>query len=255
MWQPNYSAASLNFWLLVLTCATAAAADPAPAPSLPPVPPAANWTGFYVGAGGGLSSLNNKISAQPGPDPSSPLSAALNGLGATGTLATIGAGYDYLLSPYFVAGIFGDFDFHSLKSSLDIDIPIAPLSGHGQFSVNHQWSVGGRLGYLTSPGTLVFLTGGYTQLSVSDFTATVSGGGQTLTLDATVPTIAGGFVGAGFETKLTNSISLKGEYRFTKFGSGVVTLPNVGGTDLNQFVTARVSPTLQIVKASVNYRF
>jgi outer membrane immunogenic protein len=69
-------------------------------------------------------------------------------LGANGSLATIGAGYDYQLSPYFVAGIFGDFDFHSLKSNLDIDIPSAPLSGHGQFSVNHQWSVGGRLGYL-----------------------------------------------------------------------------------------------------------
>ena len=76
-----------------------------------------------------------------------------------------------------------------------------------------------------------------------------------MTLDATVPTIAGGFVGAGFETKLTKFISLIGEYRFTEFGSGLVTLPTVGGTDLNQFVTARVSPTLQIVKASVNYRF
>ena len=76
-----------------------------------------------------------------------------------------------------------------------------------------------------------------------------------MTLDASVPTIAGGFVGAGFETKLTRAISLKGEYRITDFGSGLVTLPNVGGTDLNQFVTARVSPTLQIVKASLNYRF
>ena len=76
-----------------------------------------------------------------------------------------------------------------------------------------------------------------------------------MTLDASVPTIAGGFVGAGFETILTRSISLKGEYRITDFGSGLVTLPNVGGTDLNQFVTARVSPTLQIVKASLNYRF
>jgi outer membrane immunogenic protein len=257
MWQLGYpTKASLNFWLLVLTCASASAADLAPTTSLPPLPWAqASWTGFYVGVGGGLSSLNNKIRAQPGPDPSSPLSASLNGLGANGSLATISAGYDYQLSPSFVAGIFGDFDFHSLKSSLDIDIPSAPLSGHGQFSVNHQWSVGGRIGYLTSPGTLVFLTGGYTALSVSDFTANVSGGGQTMTLDATVPTIAGGFVGAGFETKLTKSISLKGEYRFTEFGSGLVTLPTVGGTDLNQFVTARVSPTLQIVKASVNYRF
>jgi outer membrane immunogenic protein len=120
--------------------------------------------------GGGFSSLNNKIDARPGPDPSSPLSASLNGLGANGALATISAGYDYQLSPYFVAGIFGDF---VLKSNLDIDIPSAPLSVHGQFFVNHQWSVGGRLGYLASPGTLVFLTGGYTQLSVSDFTANV----------------------------------------------------------------------------------
>jgi outer membrane immunogenic protein len=162
MWQLGYpTKASLNFWLLVLTCASASAADLAPTTSLPPLPWAqASWTGFYVGVGGGLSSLNNKIRAQPGPDPSSPLSASLNGLGANGSLATISAGYDYQLSPSFVAGIFGDFDFHSLKSSLDIDIPSAPLSGHGQFSVNHQWSVGGRIGYLTSPGTLVFLTGG-----------------------------------------------------------------------------------------------
>ena len=171
-----------QFLLLVLTCVSASAADLAPATPLPRVPWAQpSWTGFYLGAGGGLSSLNNKISAQPGPDPSSPLSASLNGLGANGALATISAGYDYQLSPYFVAGVFGDFDFHSLKSSLDIDISSAPLSGHGQFSVNRQWSVGGRLGYLTSPGTLIFLTGGYTHLSVSDFTANVSGGGQTMT--------------------------------------------------------------------------
>jgi outer membrane immunogenic protein len=101
--------------LLVLTCASASAADLAPAPPLPPVLWAReNWTGFYVGAGGGFSSLNNKIDARPGPDPSSPLSASLNGLGANGALATISAGYDYQLSPYFIAGIFGDFDFHKM---------------------------------------------------------------------------------------------------------------------------------------------
>jgi outer membrane immunogenic protein len=255
MWRAGCSTkASLSCGLLVIACVSASAADLATAPRYSPIP-IDSWTGFYVGLGGGFSSLNNKIDALPGSDPSSPLSASLNGLGADGLLATISAGYDYQLSPAFVAGIFGDFDFHSLKSSLDINIPSAPLSGRGEFSVNHQWSVGGRLGFLTSPGTLVFLTGGFTELSVSDFTANISGGSQTLALDATVPTIAGGFVGAGFETKLTSSISLKGEYRFTDFGSGAVTLPNINGTDLNQFATARVTPTLQIVKASVNYRF
>jgi outer membrane immunogenic protein len=133
MWQHGRLAkASLNFWLLVLTCASASAADLASAPPLPPVPWAQpSWTGFYVGVGGGLSSLNNKIRAQPGPDPSSPLSASLNGLGASGALATISAGYDYRIMPSFGVGIFGDYDFHNLKSELDLNIPSAPLSVHG----------------------------------------------------------------------------------------------------------------------------
>jgi predicted ATPase len=42
---------------------------------------------------------------------------------------------------------------------------------------------------------------------------------------------------------------------FEDVRSGLVTLPAINGTDLNNFLTARVSPTLQIVKASVNYRF
>jgi outer membrane immunogenic protein len=214
-----------------------------------------NWTGFYVGVGGGKSSLNNKLSAQPGSDPSLGLYASLNGLGADGLLATINAGFDYQFTPSFVVGIFGDYDFHSLKSTLDVDITNVPLNAHGEISVNQQWSIGGRFGYLTSPSTLVFVSGGYTALSLSNFVATVSGPFPAETFVAAVPRIAGGFVGTGFETKLTTNVSLRGEYRFSKFGSGQVTLPTIDGTDLNSFVSARISPTLQIVKASVNYRF
>jgi opacity protein-like surface antigen len=114
MWRPQYSAETLLYcsWLVISACASASAADLAERPPIIPVP-VDSWTGFYFGAGGGLRSLNNNIDARPGPDPSSPLSASLNGLGATGTLATISAGYDYQFSPYVVAGIFGDFDFHS----------------------------------------------------------------------------------------------------------------------------------------------
>jgi hypothetical protein len=90
MWRPRYSAKTLlNCWLVFLTCASASAADLAPSAPLPPIPwTRESWTGFYVGVGGGFSSLNNKIDARPGPVPSSPLSASLNGLGANGALAT-----------------------------------------------------------------------------------------------------------------------------------------------------------------------
>ena len=49
MWQPGYSAkASLSFWLLVLTCATASAVDLGASPPPSPVPwVQPSWTGFY----------------------------------------------------------------------------------------------------------------------------------------------------------------------------------------------------------------
>lgn len=239
--------------------ATASAADlpavKAP-PQMPPPLPVENWTGFYVGFGGGMSSLNNKLSALPGSDPNSPgITATFNGLGAIGSFATISAGYDYQLSPTLVAGVFGDYDFHHLKSSINVDIAAIPVSARGEISADRQWSIGGRLGYLTSPSTLVFLSGGYTQRSLSNLTATVSGPFPAISVEAQVPRIAGGFIGAGIETKLTSNISLRGEYRFTGFDVGQVNLPTVAGVNANDFVSARIAPTMQVVKASVNYRF
>jgi len=70
-----------------------------------------------------------------------------------------------------------------------------------------------------------------------------------------VPNFSGGFVGAGAETKLTEHISLRGEYRWTDFGSGQLGLPTVNGINLNDFVSARASPTMQDGRVSINYRF
>ncbi|MGE9008188.1 outer membrane protein [Leptospira interrogans] len=142
----------------VLAFNSCVAADLAKAPPVPPITIGDSWTGFYVGLGGGVSSLNNKLTALPGPDPTSPgISASLNGLGAVGGLATVNAGFDYQFAPSFVFGVFGDYDFHSLKSQVNVDIAAIPLNAHGEISVDRQWSIGGRVGYLTSPTTLVFL--------------------------------------------------------------------------------------------------
>ena len=62
-------------------------------------------------------------------------------------------------------------------------------------------------------------------------------------------------IGAGAETLITEHITLRGEYRFTDFGSGQLGLPNIYGNDLNDFVIAHAAPTMQDTRVSVNYRF
>jgi outer membrane immunogenic protein len=133
-------------------------------------------------------------------------------------------------------------------------VPGAPLEAHAKLGANNTWSIGGRLGYLASPGTLLFVSGGFTQVSMSNLKLTVSGPIEATT-SVTVPNFSGGFVGAGAETKLTEHISLRGEYRFTDFGSGQLGLPTINGMNLNDFVSARVSPTMQDTRVSLNYRF
>ncbi|MCP1999758.1 hypothetical protein [Nitrobacter winogradskyi] len=67
-----------------------------------------------------------------------------------------------------MVGAFGDYDFHQVKSSINVDIAAIPVTARGEISADRQWSVGGRFGYLTSPSTLVFLSGGYPPHSVAN---------------------------------------------------------------------------------------
>ena len=90
---------------------------------------------------------------------------------------------------------------------------------------------------------------------MSNLSLAAGGPFPNVTTAVTVPNFSGGFVGAGAETKLTDHISIRGEYRFTSFGSGQLGLPTVDGINLNDFVSARASPTMQDGRVSLNYRF
>ena len=88
-------------------------------PYAPPVVTAYNWTGCYVGAGGGYGMYNQDISADT--------AGLLNGTG-TGTVTLGGRGWfgtgqvgcDYQVTPSFVIGAFGDYNFGSIKGHLGI---------------------------------------------------------------------------------------------------------------------------------------
>ena len=82
---------------------------------------------------------------------------------------------------------------------------------------NHAWSIGGRLGFLSSPSTLLYVSAGWTQVSIeADLSFTVDDTQFRRSLDKDRD---GWFVGAGIETQLGwlgSDWSLRGEYRFSR---------------------------------------
>ena len=77
--------------------------------------------------------------------------------GRSHAFGTVTLGYDYQFSPRWVAGAFVDFDFgnrndHTRPGDLVDFTDIRLSQEHG-----HAWSIGGRLGVLASPSTLLFL--------------------------------------------------------------------------------------------------
>jgi outer membrane immunogenic protein len=249
------------FALILIAAWTAQLSIEANAQSLKDVIPsdtADGWTGIYIGAGGGLNSLVSKISGKPGPlagEGSEGAGASFDGLGSTGGFGSLSVGADYQISKRWVAGVFGEYDFESLGSSASLGIPDQPLSIHANIDANGKASVGGRLGYLFTPETLWYVSAGYSNFSLSDFRLHVVGSDADVSVTAKTPNLSGGFIGAGAETKITEHISFKAEYRYTDFGSGPVSLPTIDGTNLNDFVSVRVAPSMQEGRASINYRF
>jgi outer membrane immunogenic protein len=182
----------------LLLSAGPAAADGLPSKGVVKALPEAgpNWNGFYVGVGIGAGAVVHDYNETVNCCEYSTNSVDLGGDGIFGTVTI---GYDRVLRPGWVGGVFADYDFGSNIST--------NVSGNS-IDQNHSWSIGGRLGFLTTPSTLIYGTGGYTQ---SEFDVVDSS-----------KTFNGYFVGAGVETFLRDNWTLKLEYRFSKFDEKTV---------------------------------
>lgn len=177
------------------------------------------WTGLYVGAGVGAGAVVHDLSLG---------GFNFDGVGGEGIFGTVTVGYDVQINSRLVAGLFADYDFSGISTE---------LSGGGfSASADHKysWAIGGRLGFLTNPGTLWYGTVGYTQ---AEFEIDSTGGG------IPVPTFQGYFVGAGVESQLGGGWALRGEYRFSQYES-----ENIAG-----FVD--VEPSMHTVRVSLTYKF
>ena len=92
-----------------------------------PVPYASayNWTGFYIfgGGGGGLWAADQHVQTTGA---GIPLSIDQR-QGGSGWFGTVGVGYDWQVNPTWVAGVFADGQFGSIKGTLQD--PIAGWTG------------------------------------------------------------------------------------------------------------------------------
>ena len=139
--------------------ALAADLPAAPVYSKAPVvmPPVANWTGFYIfgGAGGGVWDADTfTVNAVTG----NCVLCAHQTQGGSGYFGTVGAGYDWQFNTSWVAGLFADGQFGSLKGTIQDQGPFFS----GSEKLKDTWAVGVRLGYLVAPNVFSYVNAGYT---------------------------------------------------------------------------------------------
>jgi outer membrane immunogenic protein len=217
------------------------------------VAPVANWTGCYVGAGGGgayTKNDHNEYLTATGVAASPNLTT-----GASGWFGTVGAGCDYQFNN-FVVGVFGDYDFMDVKGDISYDGQRNPLSTGSQ-KQDWQWAVGARVGYVVLPQLLTYVSGGYTQAHWKSTDLFLFG---IVPAFHTLPgaTKGGWFIGAGDEYALSFMPGLfwKTEYRYSEFDRanvGVNFSPAAGGGPTPFSMTEKFRE--HSVRSELVYRF
>lgn len=210
------------------------------------------WTGISVGAGFGAGAINHDLTIGPGPAlPPGLFAFGFDGIGGEGVLGTVSVAADYQVQSKFVVGVFFDYDFTNIETDLSLSVPpLGNLNVNGDISLDNQWTIGGRLGYLATPDTLWYGLVGYTQASVSDLTITATGpiNGS---LSIGVPDFSGWTVGGGVETMFAPNWSLKAEYRYTSLSAESLDLP----FGANNIIDAKLEPSIHTARMTLNYKF
>jgi outer membrane immunogenic protein len=204
-----------------------------PAP-LPP-PPVANWTGCYIAGSVGYGLFDNETGGSRQFDPVTGVfidQFAPHDNGGRGWLAGGGGGCDYQFgfgggggifgTGQFVIGFLGDYYWSNMRGNR-----ISLTSGDtfsGQEKVDSQWAVGGRIGWLVNPQTLTYVSGGYTEATLTGvgnfFSPNV---GAVNPLGAFLPgrTVNGWFLGGGveYQSGWLPGLTWKTEYRFSEYNN------------------------------------
>jgi outer membrane immunogenic protein len=155
-------------------------------------------------------------------DPSSRNIANLDGLNSHGIIGGVQVGADYQMGR-FVAGVFGSYNLSAMKS----EGSLADFDAGFEVEKGDEWSLGGRVGFLATPRTMVYALAAYTQTEY-DFSGYIGTdvGKKTVDFDGVT-------VGGGIEVALTNNVFLGAEYTHTFYGEE--TIFDTGASDVGGF--------------------
>jgi outer membrane immunogenic protein len=162
-----------------------------------------SWSGFYIGAYAGMGGIVNELE--------SPVLGGIefDGVGGEGFLAGGMLGYNHQFSDRFVLGIQGDIGFSDLTTEADAIGGLLELDAKPDFTL----SASLRAGYLVTPATLLYVIGGY---SYAEYQVDVSILGLGFDFDQNYD---GFHIGGGLETRLTDRLTARVEYRYTDYSS------------------------------------
>ena len=162
-----------------------------------------SWSGFYIGAYAGVGGIVNELE--------SPVLGGIefDGVGGEGFFAGGMLGYNHQFSDRFVLGIQGDIGFTDLRTEADAIGGLLELDAKPDFTL----SASLRAGYLVTPATLLYVLGGY---SYAEYQVDVSILGADFDFDQNYD---GFHIGGGLETRLTDRLTARVEYRYTDYGS------------------------------------
>jgi outer membrane immunogenic protein len=217
-----------------------------------PLPVAPSWTGFYLFGGGGYGiwDADNQALTVPGGIGRS----TVQRMGGDGYFGTVGGGYDWQFNQSWVAGIFADAQFGSLKGT----VQDAFNNVSGSIKDRTNWAAGVRVGYLVAPSVLSYVNGGY---SGGEFSGSTLSGNLSSVPFATTQSFNrnGWFVGGGVENSLNffgiaaPGWFMKTEYRVAEYDKKTLIETTLGGIPTGSGVT--FNPIVQTVSTSLVYRF
>jgi outer membrane immunogenic protein len=237
----------------LLIAGSASAADlrrpmPVKGPAPAPIAVGYNWTGCYIGGGGGYGMWNQDHQVLAGAVPVGIETTS----GGRGWFGTVQVGCDYQVGSNIVIGAFADYDFSSIKG----DLHLSGIFQHGDEKLKSSWAAGGRIGWVPfqAQQLLVYVSGGYTEARF----------GQVDLLTIGIPnlthlpkhTYSGWFLGSGYEYGIgwLPGLFWKTEYRFADYGADVIPIvftPTGAPTGLS----VDSQKYVQTVRSSLVWRF